>query len=75
MSLLEYFDDDPMATAARTRPERLSDGPTSIVLRRIIAIRLSVCGRLQKGAYSGEVLSAAAIGKQSVMPDAVQAFR
>jgi hypothetical protein len=42
MGLLKYFDDDPMATAAGTGPRRLSGGLVSIVLRRIIPIRLSV---------------------------------
>ena len=39
MGLLEYFDDDPMATATRTRSEPLSGGRAGIVLRRIIANR------------------------------------
>jgi hypothetical protein len=75
MGLLEYFDDDPMATATGTRPEALSGGPAGIVLRRIGGGRSGVWRLLQKGAYSGEVLGSAAIGEQPVMPDAVQAFR
>ena len=75
MGLLKYFDDDPMAAATGTRPKTFSGSRAGIVLRRIIAIQSGIRGRLQKGAYSGEVLGSAAIGKQPVVADTVQAFR